>query len=155
MRQIGDQHALLFGRALPDEAVAKPQVLRMAVHAVVGERREQHEAFGFLALHLIDHALLRVDERRQFGEQHAADGRQIALALQHAGESREVGLQPVLLLVAVGGEAQVVDHRVDVVFQLGHFAARFHLNRAGEVALGDGGCDFGDGAHLVREVVGQ
>ncbi len=75
------------------------------------------------ALHLIDHALLRIDQRRQFGQQHAAHGGQIALALQHAGEAGEVGLEPVLLGVAVRGQPQVVDHGVDVVFQLGHFAA--------------------------------
>ena len=55
---------------------------------------------SFVAVHLIDRALLRFDERRQFGQQHLADREQIALALQHAGELRQVCLQPVLLLVA-------------------------------------------------------
>ena len=80
---------------------------------------------------------------------------QIALALQHAGKAGQVRLQPVLLGVAVGGEPQVVDHGVDVVFQLGDLAAGLHLDRAGQVALGDGGGDLGDGAHLVGQVVGQ
>ena len=88
-------------------------------------------------------------------KQHASDGRQIALPLQHAGEAREVGLEPVLLVVAVGGEPQVVDHRVDVVFQFRDFAAGFHLNRTRQVALGHGGVDFGDGANLVGQVVGE
>ena len=79
----------------------------------------------------------------------------LALALQHAGEFGEVGLQPVLLAIALGGLAQVGDHRVDVVFQLGDFAARLDLNRAGEVALGHGGRDLGDGADLGGEVGGE
>ena len=81
-----------------------------------------------------------------------ADGREIALALQHAGELREVGLQPVLLGVALGREPQVADHRVDVVFELGDFAARVDLNRPGQVALGHRGRHFGDGAHLGGQV---
>ena len=51
--------------------------------------------------------------------------------------------------------AQVVDHRVDVVFQLGHLAARFHLNGPREVALRDGGGHFGDRAHLIGQVGGE
>ena len=85
-------------------------------------------------------------------EQHLADRDQLALALQHAGELGEVGLQPVLLAVAFRGLAQVGDHRVDVVLQLGHLAPRIDLNRAGQVALGHGGGDLGDGAHLGGEV---
>ena len=107
------------------------------------------------AEHLIDGALLRVDERRELRQQQLADGDEIALALQHAREPGQVGLQPVLLLVAVGRAAQVVDHRVDVVLELGDLAARLDLNRAGQVALGDGGGHFGDGAHLVGEVGGE
>ena len=80
---------------------------------------------------------------------------EIALALQHVGEAREVGLQPVLLGVALGGEPQVADHRVDVVFELGHFAARIDLNRPGQVALGHRGRHLGDRAHLGGQVRGQ
>ena len=128
----------------------------MAVGAVVGIGRQQIEAvLLLLALHLIDDALVGVDQRRQFGEQQPADRRQIALALQHVGEFREVGLQPILLGVAVGGEPQVVDHRIDVVFELGHFAARFDLDRARQVALGHRGRHFGDGAHLRGQVGGK
>ena len=98
---------------------------------------------------------LRIDQRRQFGEQHAADHREIALALEHVGEAREIGLEPVLLFVAIRRETEVVDHRVDVVFELGDFAARGDLDRPGQVALGHGGRHFGDRAHLGGEVRGQ
>ena len=127
----------------------------MAVGAVVGIGRQQREAVRLLAAHLIDDALVGVDQRRQFGQQQPADRGQVALALQHVGEFGEVGLQPILLGVAVGGEPQVVDHRIDVVFELGHFAARIDLNRARQVALGHGGRHLGDGAHLRGQVGGE
>ena len=118
---------------------------------VAGEERQRRRQ-RHVALHLVDRALLRVDQRRQLREQHPAHRDEVALALQHARELRQVGLQPVLLLVALGGAAQVVDHRVDVVLEIGDLAARLDLNRSGEVALGHGGRDLGDGAHLVGEV---
>ena len=55
----------------------------------------------------------------------------------------------------LGRFAQVGDHRVDVVLQLGHLAAGLHLDGARQVALGHGGGDFGDGAHLRGEIGGQ
>ena len=154
-RHVGDQHAPLVDRALADQALAEPQRRRVAVGAVVGIGGEQLAGRRLLVLHLVDDALVGVDQRRQLGEQQPADGREVALALQHVGEAREVGLQPVLLGVAVGGEPQVVDHRVDVVFELGHLAARVDLDRARQVALGHRGRDLGDGAHLRGQVGGQ
>ena len=71
-------------------------------------------------------------------------GVQVALPLQHASELGEIGLEPVLFLIAFRRSPEVADHGVDVVFQLGDFAAGFHLNGTSQVALGDGGGDFGD-----------
>ena len=48
--------------------------------------------------------------------------------------------------------AEVVDHRVDVVLEVGDLAARLDLNRARQVALRHGRRDLGDGAHLIGEV---
>ena len=115
----------------------------------------QHLQPRRLGVHLVDDALVRVDERHQLGQQQLADRGQVALALQQAGEAGEVGLQPVLLGVAVGGQPQVADHRVDVVLQLGDLAAGVDLDRPGQVALGHRGGHLGDGAHLVGEVLGQ
>src|SRR3984885_7949087 len=156
-RKIGNQHPLLFRGALPDHTFARSQALAETFFAVVGKCGKQNQRFGAIRLgfHPVDYALLGINERREFGKQHAADRGEVALALQHTREASEVGLQPVLFGVAVCGQPQVVDHRIDVVFELGDLAARFHLNRSSEVALGDGGGDFGDGAYLVREVVGQ
>ena len=101
---LGEQDALLFQRALTDEALADFDPLRLIVaNRVAGEQRQLRRAVGHLAQHLIHGALLRVDQRRELREQELADRDEIALALEHAGELGEVGLQPVLLLVAVGG----------------------------------------------------
>ena len=154
-RQFGDQQAALVGRALADQAFANPNPFRMTGGAVVGIGREEPHGLQFLVFHLIDDAKLGTHQRRQFGEQQPADRGQVALALQHVGELGEVGLQPVLLGVAVGGEPQVVDHRIDVVFELGDFAARIDLNRSRQVALGHGGRHFGDGADLRGQIGGQ
>ena len=89
-----------------------------------------------------------IHQRRQFGQQQPPNGGQVALALKHVGEFCEVRLQPVLFSIDVGREPQVANHRVDVVFQLGDFSSGVDLDRAREVALGDGGRHFGDGAHL-------
>src|SRR5205823_2625563 len=75
--------------------------------------------------------------------------------LQHAGETGEVGLEPILLGIALGGEPQIGDHRVDVVFEFGDFAAGINLDGTSEVALGDGSGDVGNCADLVGEVGGQ
>ena len=83
------------------------------------------------------------------------DGEEVALALQHAGEAGDVGLQPVLLLVALGGLAQVGDHGVDIVFQLGNLALGIDLDRASEVTLSHRGRHFGNGADLRGEIAGE
>src|SRR5258705_3008014 len=104
---------------------------------------------------LVDHAHMRVHQRRKLAQQQAAHGGEVALALQHVGEAGEVGLQPVLLGIDVRGQTQVSDHRVDVVLELGDFAARINLDRTGQVALGHRGGHFGDRAHLRRQVRGE
>ena len=154
---VGDQEPLPIDGALTDQTFAQPEHRRMGVAAAagIGGQQLQHCRSLVLALHLVDDAHLGVDQRRQLGQQQAADGRQIALALKHVGELGEIGLQPVLFGVALGGEAQIADHRIDVVFQFGHFAARIDLNGARQVALGHGGRDFGDGAHLRRQIGGE
>ena len=77
------------------------------------------------------------------------------MALQHAREAGQVSFEPVLLRVAISGEAQIVDHGVDVVFEFRDFTAGFHLNGAGQVTFGHRRRDFGNRAHLVGQVVGQ
>ena len=100
----------------------------------------------------VDDAVLGGDQRRQLLQQHLADRRQVALALQHVDESREVGFQPVLLGIALGRQAQIVDHRIDVVLELGDLAARVDLDRSGEIAFGHCGRHLRDGPHLGGQV---
>src|SRR5207247_2230298 len=54
-----------------------------------------------------------------------------------------------------GERVQLVHHRVDGVLEFENFTAHVHRDLALEVAVGDGGGDFGDVSHLGREVVGH
>ena len=124
----------------------------MGIEAVAGISRKQPQLRVVLVFDLVDHAHMGVHQRRQFGQQQPADGGEITVTLHHVGEFGEVGLQPVLLGIDVGGEPEVADHGVDIVFELGHFAARIDLDGAGEVALRDRRRHLGDGAHLGRQI---
>ena len=55
----------------------------------------------------------------------------------------------------VGERRQRVDHAVDRVGQLGDLALRFDRQLPLEVAVGDGGHDLRDAAHLAGEVAGH
>ena len=77
---------------------------------------------------------------------------QVLLALQHAAELGEVGLQPVLLGVLLRRVLQVADHLVDRVLQRRDLALRLDRDRARQVALRHRGRDLGDRAHLRRQV---
>ena len=103
----------------------------------------------------VEHGGLRVDQRRQLRHDQLGDGLDVFLTLQHAGEARQVGLEPVLLGVDARRVAQVADHFVDVFRQLADLAARIDLDRSREVALGDGGCDAADRANLRGELRGE
>ena len=106
-------------------------------------------------VHLINRAALRAHEGRQFRQQHAADGGEIALSLEHVGKPGEVGLEPILLGILIGRGAQVLNHRVDIVFELHDLAARVDLDLASQIAFSDRGGDVGDGAHLCGQVSGE
>ena len=154
-RDLRDQHALFLERALPEQPLADGDVHRMPVLAVVGEAGDALQARQRVGRHLVDDALMRRHQRRQLGQQQPADRGEVALALQHVREAREVRLQPVLLRVAIGRQPEVADHRVDVVLELGDLAARVDLNRPGEVAFRDGRRDLGNRADLRRQVGGE
>jgi hypothetical protein len=160
LRQAGDQEALLFEGRLADDPLADMPVLRQVfafLVAVAGHQGQQRggSRLGLAMarhLHQVQHGVLGRHERRQLRQQHARHGHDVALTLQHAGQAREVGLEPVLLGIALGGLLQVADHLVDVVLQVRHLAARGDLDRAPQVTLGHGGRHFTDRAHLGRQV---
>src|SRR5439155_25219577 len=54
-----------------------------------------------------------------------------------------------------GKRIELVDHRVDGVFQLQDFALHVDSDLFGQVAARDGRRDLGDVAHLTGEVVGE
>jgi len=100
-------------------------------------------------------AVLRVDHRGELRQHLIGDGEQIALALEHAGEPREVRLEPILLLVHARRFRERADHLIDVVFQERDLAARVHGDGLREVALGHRRRHVADGAHLPRQVAGE
>ena len=86
---LAEQHAARIGRALPDQSLAGQQAFRGAGDIGVGIGGQPPQiAFR---LDQIDDAILGIDQRGQFREQHLSDRRQIALALQHVRKAGEVG----------------------------------------------------------------
>src|SRR5216683_1505103 len=124
----------------------------MGTGAVAGIGRKQPQLRVVLVFDLVDHAHVSIHQRCQLGQQQPADRGKIALALKHVCKSGEVGLEPVLLGVDIGGEPQIANHRIDVVLELRHFASGVDLDRTGEVALGDGGRHFRDRAYLRGQI---
>ena len=142
------QDALFLHGALADQSLAHGNPFRLARARRVGGQQTQGRLLILVGLHLVDGSLLRLHQRGQLGKQHLADGEQVALALQHARKFGEVRLQPILLLITFRGHAQVGNHRVEIVLEIGDFAARIHLNRTRQIALGHSGRNFRDRAHL-------
>jgi hypothetical protein len=154
-RQLVQDPAAAIGGALAQQSLADVNRFTMPAGRLAGEGRDETEPRILASLATIEHSLVGIHQRRQLGQQHPPNRLEIALALQHSGDAGQVGLEPVLLGVGVGGEPKVVDHRVDVVLQLGHLTAGLDLNGAGQVALGHGGGHLGDGSHLRRQVGGE
>jgi hypothetical protein len=142
---------------LTDQTFAQAEAVRDVLALFVGVRSEQLELELALVVVLRheERAMLRAHHRRQLGEHLVGDGEQIALALQHAREAGEVGLQPVLLEVEARGLGQRADHLVDVVFEQRDLAARVDRDRLCQVAFCHRGGDVADRAHLTRQVACQ
>ena len=155
-RHVGEEDRFLFDGGLADQAFAGAEARLQLLAFGVGVTGEQPQ-IRFLGGRFVevDDAVLHRHERRQLRQDRARHGGEVALALQQARELREVGLQPVLRGVLFGRVAQVDDHFVDVVLEGRDFAGRFDVDRLRQVALGHGGRDFGDGAHLGRQVRGE
>ena len=156
--RLRDQDRLLLERRLPDERLADLEAVRERLALLVAVRRDQAQ-LGLLVLAGVlgdeEGAVVRADERRQLAHDQPRDGLQVALALQHPGEAGEVRVEPVLLGVPLGRLAQVGDHLVDVVLEVGDLALRLDVDRAGQVALRHGRRDVGDRAQLRRQRLGE
>ena len=145
-----------FSRAhWPDQALAEAELvgevlaLRVAVAGLVAQHRL---AARSSLVERVEDAVLRGDERRQLGQDHARDRGQVALALEHAREALEVGLQPVLLGVLARRLAQVADHLVELVLEDRDLAAGLDADLLCQVALGHRRRHVGDRAHLIGQV---
>src|SRR5258708_33875923 len=101
---------------------------------------------------MIKRAVVDAVQRSELAQQHPAYRAEVPLPLKHSGEFREVRLEPILLTIALGRFAQIGNHRIDVVFQLGHFAARVDLDGTREVTLSHRRGHLRDRTNLAGEV---
>ncbi len=156
LRDVRHEDALLLAGRLPDEALAQAERVRDVLALLVGVRREELQV-RLVLVHLRheEGAMLRADDGGELRQHLIGDGEQIALALQHSGEPREVRLEPILLLVHARRLGERADHLVDVVLQQRNLAARVDGDGLRQVALRHGGRDVADGAHLARQVAGE
>ena len=92
--------------------------------------------------------MLGVHHRGELAHDQLRHRGQVALPLEHSRDARQVGLQPVLLGVPLRRLAQVGDHLVDVVLELGDLALSLDRDRPGQVALSHRGRHLGDRAEL-------
>ncbi len=54
-----------------------------------------------------------------------------------------------------GKAVELIHHRVQRFFELQNFTAHVHCNFARQIAVGDGGGDFGDVSHLASQIAGH
>src|SRR5580700_8709044 len=158
--RIGDHDRRALDGRLAGQALARRELGEPALHEAVRGDAGELELLLLAMRHRrvvgeVDRTVLGGRERGQLAEDQAGQLQQVAVALHQARDPGEVGLQPVLLLVGPGCRAQVGDHQVDVVLELGDLAARRDLHRLGQVALGDRAGYGADRAHLRGQVAGQ
>ena len=154
-RRVGDQDALLLECGLTDQTLADPELLVEMFPLLVGVGRRQPEPLVVTVVpgvHDVEDTVCGSHHRRQFAEDHLGDRLQVLLSLHHPGELGQVGLQPVLLGVPRGGLAEVANHLVDVALQRSQLSFGLNGDVPAQIALGHGGGDVGDGAHLRGEV---
>ncbi len=154
-RHVVQENALLLHGALPDDPLAERDAVGLARPLSVSGQQLERALFVFQVGNLVDCPLLSLHKWHQIGEERLSDCEKVALPLEHAGEPGDVGLEPVLLFIALGGLTQVGDHRVDVVLELGHLPLGVNLDRACQITLRHRGRDLGDGTHLSGEIAGQ
>jgi len=107
---------------MPYQAFADPQRFQEVLVRLGGVAGEEIKTGLVAVLHLgVEDALLSVHERRQLRQHQLGYRHQVGVTLQHARKFREVGLEPVLLVVLEGRALEIADHLVDVVLQDRHF----------------------------------
>src|SRR5205085_1454857 len=126
----------------------------LAAEVAIGDRRDDARDAAHLVGQVSGHQVHAVGQvlpgsRDPFDLRLAA---QVALRTDLTGDARDLR----------GKRVQLIDHDVDRVFQLADLAADLDGDLLGQIALGDGGCDLRDVAHVggqiarhVIDVVGQ
>ena len=99
--------------------------------------------------------MLRPDQRYQFVHDQLGNGGEVAVALHQAGHPGQVGLQPVLFLIRLGGLPQRLHHRVDVVLEFSYLTLCLDRNGPGEITSSNRAGHLGDRAHLAGEVASK
>ncbi len=150
-RHVHEDDRLALERALSDEPFPGLEMVREVLAFGVRVAREQRQV-GVAVAFDVEHAVLRVHDGRELGEDRARDGGEIALPLQQPREPGDVRLEPILRRVLVGRVAQLSNHFIDVVLEGRDLAERFHVDRAGQVALGDCSGNVRDRPDLCGEV---
>jgi hypothetical protein len=153
---VGEQDLALLERALPHQPGAEAELGRRAgigIDRVAGEQLQSR--LGDAAIEQVEDRALRVHHRRQLGEDQSSHREQVALALQHAAELGEVGLEPVLLRVLERGLAQVADHLVGGVLEDATSPRASTLISRVRSPLVTAVGHVGDRAHLSGQVGGE
>ena len=156
--RLRDHDRLLLQRGLADDRLADLEAVRDRLPLLVAVGGDQAQLRLLVlagVLGDVEGAVLGGDERRHLAHQQPRDRLLVALALQHPGEAGEVRVEPVLLGVLLGRLAEVADHLVDVVLEVGDLAGRLDGDRPRQVALGHGGRDVRDRAQLGRQRLGE
>ena len=126
-RDVGEADRLALDRGLAHEPLAEREAVRAALLGLVavgGDEAQLGLAQRVAVLDEEERAVLGADHRRDLAHDQLGHGLDVALALEHARDPGQVGLQPVLLRVDLRGLAEVLDHLVDVVLELGDLALR-------------------------------
>jgi hypothetical protein len=87
-------------RRLSDQPFAQGEAileLPAVLRAVAGDELERRTVLVLVGD--VEHPVLRVHQRGELAHDQVGDGGQVSLALEHAAEAGEVGLEPVLFRV--------------------------------------------------------
>src|SRR5437763_2198329 len=114
---------------------ADGEAVRDVLASAVGIARDQSQARRCrLRVRHEECAVVRGHERRELAHDETGHRFQVFLPLHHPAELRQVRLQPVLLLVALRGLAEVRNHLVDVGLQLVQLSLRVDRDLSREIA---------------------
>jgi len=155
-RHVGEENALLLERALADKSFARKNVSKARPGLPVSIARQQLQyALAFVRREVVDRALMRVDQRRQFGQQHLADGPEFALPC-----SMPVNFAMLVFSQSCSRFLSVVSRRFDIIVLMLSFNSATSPRVSTWIErvrspLVTAVATLGDGADLIGEIGGQ